>query len=62
MPGLGAVLSAGIRARVRPISLLVPPLRVTGETAIHSRFTPPSALGAPRRNNRRSARATSRPA
>lgn len=29
---LGAVLSARIRPPVRPVSLLVPPLRMTGET------------------------------
>jgi hypothetical protein len=62
MPRLGAVLSARIRPPVRPISLLVPPMRMTGETAINSRVTPPFALAAPRRNNRRSSRGTSRPA
>jgi hypothetical protein len=62
MPRLGAVLSTRIRSPVRPVSLLVPPLPLTGETAINSRLRPPSALAAPRRNNRRSSRGKSRPA
>ena len=62
MPRLGEVLSARIRPPVRPVSLLVPPLRVTGETAIGSRLRPPFVLAAPRRNNRRSSRGTSLPA
>ena len=42
MPRLGAVLSARIRPLVRPVSLLVPPLRMTGETAINSPLRRPS--------------------
>jgi hypothetical protein len=62
MPRLGVVLSARIRPPVRPVSLLVPPLPLTGEPAVNSRLTPPFAWGAPRRNNRRSSRGKSRPA
>jgi hypothetical protein len=64
MPRPGAVLSAGIHtsAGAAPVSLLVPPLPLTGEPAVNSRLTPPFALAAPRRNNRRSSRGKSRPA
>lgn len=57
MPRLAALLSTRIRPPVRRVSLLVPPLFLTGETAF-----PPQAAFCCGRTSAESSRGKSRPA